>query len=83
MSFGIVVLSHTCTLTPHQGEDHQHKLQLESDSASIQLQHAQGSVHPLMLAQVACWHVRGCIPLQLLYYNRKSTSKECGEKNKV
>ena len=46
MSFGIVVLSHTCTLTPHKGEDHQHKLQMESDSASIQLQHAQSYSPP-------------------------------------
>ena len=46
MSFGIAVLSHTCTLTPHQGVDHQHKLQLKSDSASIQLQHAQGFSPP-------------------------------------
>ena len=83
MSFGIVVLSHRCTLTPHQGADPDH-----TSCNCRAIQHPYNcnmhkvTVHPLM-PQVACWHVCGCSPLQLLYYNRKSTSKECGEENNV
>ena len=82
MSFGIVVLSHTCTLTPHQGEDHQHNLQLKSDSASIQLQHAQSYSPPFHATScmLACTWLH---PSPITLLQQENTSKECGEENNV
>ena len=81
MSFGIVVLSHTCTLIPHKGEDHQHKLQMESDSASIQLQYAQGynpSSHATS-CMLACMWLHPS-PIALLYITGKVLVKNVERK---
>ena len=84
MSFGIVVLSHTCTLTPHQGADPDHtscnwRVIQHPYNCNMHKVQSTLSCHKLHVGM----YVHGCIPLQLLYYNRKSTIKECGEENNV
>ena len=83
MSFGIVVLSHRCTLTPHQGADPDH-----TSCNWRAIQHPYNCIMHKVQSTLSCHklHVGMYMAASLSNYSTttgKSTSKECGEENNV